>query len=103
MRTSRADGPDFASSSLPRHLVRGVVGFGSLIGSVALIPAVGPGCLLLLPVGVLALRGCPTCWTIGLIQTVSRGRLQRACEDGRCTLTLPGRDHEERPTAPAPL
>lgn len=92
-------GPDFASTSLPRHLARGVVGFGGLIGSVALIPAVGPVSLLLLPVGALALRGCPMCWTIGLIQTVSRGRMRRSCEDGHCTLTVAGRDDERRPAA----
>ncbi|MFF3320128.1 hypothetical protein ACFYV5_32165 [Streptomyces sp. NPDC003035] len=86
--TTQADGPDFASASLPRHLVRGVVGFGSLIGSFAFIPVVGPVSLLLLPVGVLALRGCPMCWAIGLMQTVSRGRLERTCEDGQCKLTV---------------
>ncbi|MEU4396878.1 hypothetical protein [Kribbella sp. NPDC023855] len=78
---------DFASTSLPRHIVRGVIGFGALIGSVALIPFVGWLSVLLAPVGLLALRGCPTCWTIGLIQTISRGRLQRTCVDGHCTLT----------------
>ncbi|MFJ7911652.1 hypothetical protein [Kitasatospora sp. NPDC096204] len=83
-------GPDFASGSLPEHVVRGVVGFGALVGSVALIPAVGPAALTLLPVGLLALRGCPTCWTIGLMQTISRGRLQRSCEDGQCRLTVAG-------------
>ncbi|MGG8408295.1 hypothetical protein ACM614_17670 [Streptomyces sp. 12297] len=97
MTTTKADGPDFASASLPRHLVRGLVGFGGLIGSVALLPLTGPVSLLLLPVGVLALRGCPMCWTIGLIQTVSRGRLQRSCEDGQCTLAVADRTHRERP------
>lgn len=77
---------DFASTSLPRHLIRGVVGFGAVIASFALIPAVGPLSLVLLPIGVLALRGCPMCWTIGLIQTISRGRLHRSCEDGHCVL-----------------
>ncbi len=77
---------DFASTSLPRHLIRGAVGFGALVGSIALIPLVGLLALLLAPVGLLALRGCPTCWTIGLIQTISRGRLERTCVDGRCTL-----------------
>ncbi|MGW5852509.1 hypothetical protein ACWFQ8_32060 [Streptomyces sp. NPDC055254] len=100
MRTMKADGPDFASSSLPRHLVRGVIGFGSLIGSIALLPAAGPVSLLLLPVGVLALRGCPMCWAIGLVQTVSRGRLQRSCEDGRCTLTVADRAPAEPTTEP---
>ncbi|GAA3245955.1 hypothetical protein [Streptomyces lavendulae] len=84
------DGPDFASASLPRHLVRGLIGFGGLIAALALLPVTGPLSLLLLPVGVLALRGCPMCWAIGLMQTISRGRLQRSCEDGRCTLTTTG-------------
>lgn len=97
MTTTRADGSDFASSSLPRHLARGVIGFGSLIGSVALVPTVGPVSLLLLPVGVLALRGCPMCWAVGLMQTVSRGRLQRTCEDGQCKLTVADRDHDASP------
>jgi hypothetical protein len=80
---------DFASTSLPRHLLRGAIGFGALAGSVALIPLAGFIALLLAPLGLLALRGCPACWTIGLIQTISRGRLERTCTDGRCTLTVP--------------
>ncbi|MGW7290619.1 hypothetical protein ACWGH4_34680 [Streptomyces sp. NPDC054847] len=99
MTTTEADGPDFSSSSLPRHLVRGLIGFGGLIGSVAFLPTTGPVSLLLLPVGLLALRGCPMCWTLGLMQTVSRGRLRRTCEDGGCRLTVADRDHGERPTA----
>ncbi|WP_405645006.1 hypothetical protein [Streptomyces uncialis] len=78
---------NFASASLPRHLLRGGAGFGALAGSVLLIPAVGPFSLVLAPLGLLALRGCPMCWTIGLVQTVSRGRLRRSCADGRCELT----------------
>ncbi|WP_327638997.1 hypothetical protein OHB24_11700 [Kribbella sp. NBC_00482] len=77
----------FASTSLPRHLVRGVIGFGSLIAAFALMPAIGPVSLLLLPVTLLAFRGCPTCWVIGLIEAISRGKLQRDCVDGQCKLT----------------
>ncbi|MGW7056126.1 hypothetical protein [Streptomyces sp. NPDC054887] len=94
---TKTDGPNFASSSLPWHLARGVVGFGGLIGSFVLLPVTGPLSLLLLPVGVLALRGCPMCWAIGLAQTVSRGRLKRSCADGQCTLTVAGhREHAQR-------
>ncbi|GEM29388.1 hypothetical protein NN3_03950 [Nocardia neocaledoniensis NBRC 108232] len=82
---------EFASRSLPAHLLRGAVGFSALIGALALIPVVGPVSLALLPVGLVALRGCPTCWAIGLMQTISRGRLQRSCEGDRCTLTVAGR------------
>ncbi|MFH8370990.1 hypothetical protein [Streptomyces sp. NPDC018031] len=97
MTGTKTDGPDFASASLARHLARGAVGFGALVGSVALIPAVGPVSLVLLPAGLVALRGCPTCWAVGLAQTVSRGRLRRSCEDGRCTLTVAdrGKQHAE--------
>ena len=80
----------FASASLPCHLLRGLIGFGSLIAAFALLPSVGPLSLLLLPVTLLAFRGCPTCWVIGLIETVSRGRLQRDCVDGQCKLTSVG-------------
>ena len=76
----------YASTSLPRHLARGLVGLGALTGSVALIPLVGPISLVLIPVGLVALRGCPTCWLIGLAETISRGRLRRSCQEGRCEL-----------------
>jgi hypothetical protein len=75
---------------VPRHIARGAIGFGALIGSLALLPVVGWVSLLLLPVGVLALRGCPTCWAIGLAETISRGRLRRECEDGQCKLVAHG-------------
>ncbi|MFE0424820.1 hypothetical protein [Streptomyces sp. NPDC058953] len=74
---------------MPRHLVRGAAGFGALAGSVLLLPVVGLWSLLLAPPGLLALRGCPLCWTVGLVQTLSRGRLRRRCgDDGRCELTV---------------
>ncbi|MFH9733991.1 hypothetical protein [Streptomyces sp. NPDC017260] len=79
----------FAGTTVPRHLARGAVGFGALAGSLALLPVTGPVSLLLLPVGLLALRGCPACWAIGLAEAVSAGRLRRSCADGRCELTRP--------------
>lgn len=93
------DERSFASASVPRHLARGVAGFGALIGAIALLPVFGAFSLLLAPVGLLALRGCPTCWVIGLIQTVSRGRLRRTCADGQCRLTTAGHDPAEHVTS----
>jgi hypothetical protein len=84
---ARGNEKSFASRSVPVHLARGAIGFGLLAGSVALIPVVGLFSLLLAPVGVVALRGCPACWAIGLAQTISRGRLERSCVDGRCQVT----------------
>lgn len=94
---SKADGRGAASPSLGRHLARGAVGFGALAGSLALLPVFGAVSLVLLPAGLVALRGCPMCWTAELVQRLSRGRLERSCEDGRCTLTASG---GERPLAP---
>ncbi|MBF6546870.1 hypothetical protein [Nocardia brasiliensis] len=87
------DAPSFASRCLPVHLVKGAIGFGFLTASMALLPIVGWIGLLLIVPGLVALRGCPTCWAIGLAQTLSRGRLQRVCADGRCSLQSgpPGR------------
>ncbi|MGW4802740.1 hypothetical protein [Kitasatospora sp. NPDC004272] len=84
---------DFASASLARHLLRGAVGFGAVAAGFALLPGCGPVALLLVPVGLFALRGCPMCWTVGLLQTLSRGRWRRDCADGRCSLAAraPGR------------
>ncbi|MBF6148090.1 hypothetical protein [Nocardia nova] len=78
----------FASRSVPVHLARGLLGFGLIAASIALIPAAGPAALLLLPAGVVALRGCPTCWLIGLAQTLSRGGIERQCAQGRCRARL---------------
>ncbi|MFB7374062.1 hypothetical protein ACFC0D_29895 [Streptomyces sp. NPDC056222] len=78
---------NFASKSVPRHLARGAIGFGLIIGSIALVPVAGPATLLAAPLALIAFRGCPTCWMVGLAQTISRGRLERQCVDGVCTLT----------------
>ncbi|MQY09563.1 hypothetical protein [Actinomadura macrotermitis] len=81
----------YASATLTRHLVRGAVGFGALIGAVALLPVVGVVSLVLAPLGLVALRGCPTCWAMGLAETLSRGRLERTCEDGVCSVSRSAR------------
>ncbi|MEK9524689.1 hypothetical protein MIU24_35805 [Streptomyces venezuelae] len=78
---------NFASKSVPRHLARGAIGFGLIIGSIAMVPVAGPATLLAAPLALIAFRGCPTCWMVGLAQTISRGRLERQCVDGVCTLT----------------
>ncbi len=69
----------FASATVPRHLLRGAVGLGAFIGAfVAMAMAGGIG-LLLLPVAAVAWRGCPTCWTVGLLQTREREAERMAC------------------------
>lgn len=77
-----------ASTSVARHLTRGAIGFGLIGSTVALTPSLGPAALLLAPAGMVVLRGCPTCWIAGLLQTISAGRLERTCADAGCTLHL---------------
>ena len=75
-----------ASTSVAAHLLRGAIGFGLIGSALALTPSIGPAALLLAPLGMVALRGCPTCWIAGLIQTISAGRLKRTCTENNCTL-----------------
>ena len=62
----------FASNTLLEHSLRGFVGTGALWYAVT-IAATHP--LESLALGVLALlafRGCPICWAIGLVETASK-------------------------------
>lgn len=80
------DASFFASTSLPRHLTRGAVGFGLIGSAFALTTTFGLAALLLAPPGLYVLRGCPMCWTLGLVETISARRLQRTCTPGSCEL-----------------
>lgn len=71
----------FASSSVAEHVVRGVVGLVLVVAALALASMHAWALLALIPAAV-AWRGCPTCWTLGLVQTISRGRA--GCADGAC-------------------
>jgi hypothetical protein len=84
----------FASETLTSHLARGAIGLGALALSVEL-QAAHPWLLAVsIPVAVIALRGCPTCWMVGLVQTVAAKltgrRSAAACIDGRCAMRSPG-------------
>ena len=67
-------GSPFASRSVWEHLVRGAIGVAALAYGFYLA---GTYAWALIPAGLIALvafRGCPMCWTFGLIETLSRGR-----------------------------
>ncbi len=81
-----------ASASVARHFTRGLIGFGLIGAAFALTPSLGPASLLLAVPGMVALRGCPMCWIAGLIETISVGRLERACTDTSCGLRSGARD-----------
>jgi hypothetical protein len=65
----------FASRTIGQHLLRGLVGGIAFVIAVPLF-FLGEGWLAMTGaavfgvVAVLALRGCPLCWTVGLVETV---------------------------------
>jgi hypothetical protein len=84
----------FASATVGAHLRRGLLGFVPLALAVVVWPRFGLIALVPAAVGVVALRGCPMCWTVGLIQTVSRQRFRRVCDEQGCRLDLSRSDRD---------
>ena len=75
----------FASSSVAVHVFRGLLGLTVAVLAFVLAPA-HPWALLGLVAAAVAWRGCPTCWALGLAQTISRGKV--TCADGSCEKAL---------------
>jgi hypothetical protein len=67
----------FASASLTEHVLRGAFGIGAISLAINLGEPGGawwtlPAALTLGLLSILAFRGCPICWTIGLAETLWR-------------------------------
>ena len=62
----------FASNTLIEHVLRGAIGIGALWMAVAITATHPWGSLALGVLVLLAFRGCPICWTIGLIETIGQ-------------------------------
>jgi hypothetical protein len=79
----------FASKSLIAHLARGVVGGAAFIAAARFGPEHLWLAVVALPLGIVALRGCPMCWTVGLVQTIAakfQGKsTESLCADGSCS------------------
>ena len=71
-----------ASGSVAEHVLRGALGLSAAALAIVLVTVVGPVSLLLLGVTVIAWRGCPTCWAVGLSGTLADRRARRGCS--RC-------------------
>lgn len=74
----------FASGTIWGHLTRGVIGIGALTCAVLWAPTYPWLSLLAIPVALIALRGCPMCWTVGLVMTVV-AKVQGKSTKGICT------------------
>ena len=59
----------FASSSLPLHLARGVLGVLLFAAALHVAPTSAALSVILGLGALLAFRGCPMCWTLGLVET----------------------------------
>jgi hypothetical protein len=64
----------FGSKTALAHILRGVIGFGALALAILLARDAGTARVLasvtLAIVALIALRGCPVCWTIGLFEVL---------------------------------
>jgi hypothetical protein len=73
----------FASNTLTGHLVRGAVAFAMLYTALSQQHQHPWWALLAGALSLVAMRGCPICWTIGLAETASqRWRAMRAGRTG---------------------
>jgi len=64
----------FGNNTVLVHILRGVIGFGALALAILLARNTDTANVLasatLAIVALIALRGCPVCWTIGLFETL---------------------------------
>ena len=72
-----------ASRTIVEHLARGIIGAGALAGAAVWTASYPFLWLLAIPVALVAFRGCPMCWTMGLVETVIAQVRGRSTEAGR--------------------
>jgi hypothetical protein len=76
----------FASKSLRAHLLRGLAA-AALIITAFRFDHVSPWLSAGATLGALVLlRGCPMCWTAGLIETWRNRKAGGTCRTGRCPM-----------------
>jgi len=71
----------FGNRSLLLHVAKGLGGFGALGIALATMNATIAPSLVLLPLSLYLRRGCPTCWTIGLFETIVMKIHQRRAQE----------------------
>lgn len=60
----------FATQTVPGHLLRGGVAFGLLYAAVSQQHAHPGWSIMMGLLAFIAMRGCPACWTIGLLEAL---------------------------------
>jgi hypothetical protein len=78
----------FASKTIAAHLLRGVIGVALIAWALEHQSSNPAFALAGGIVALIAMRGCPLCWTLGLLATIS-GRISvrraRTCGSGACS------------------
>jgi hypothetical protein len=76
----------FGSRTITHHLVRGLIGAGAATWALFASEVHPWLALLAIPVALVAFRGCPICWSLGLVETVVakiRGKpFEPLCREG---------------------
>lgn len=62
----------FATQTLRGHLIRGAVAYVFLYAAISQQHAHPVGSVLAGLLALVAMRGCPACWTIGLLETIQQ-------------------------------
>ena len=62
----------FCSTSITIHLLRGLAAVALLLGALLFISLPWPVRLTGAVLALVLMRGCPTCWLVGLIETIAR-------------------------------
>jgi hypothetical protein len=75
----------FKSRSVAVHFVRGIAGFGFLSIALQYGPVLGWWTLAPAAAALVCFRGCPMCWTFGLIETMLDCKPGAICVDGSCS------------------
>ncbi len=79
------------------HVLRGLVGFGLLTVAVLYSSRLGWWTLAPLAGALLSFRGCPTCWSVGLVETLLSRRARGSCADGTCCRSSVAHTFEKQP------
>ncbi len=74
----------FKSRSVALHLFRGALGFGLLAIALLYPSKLGWWALTLIAGALVSFRGCPMCWTVGLMETLLHRKTNAVCADGSC-------------------
>jgi hypothetical protein len=74
----------FKSGSVVEPILRGVLGFGLLGVALLYSSVLGWWTLVALAGGLMCFRGCPLCWTAGLVETALHRKAHKGWIEGSC-------------------